>query len=229
MKPRFVIKEAVDLLMGILLLLLMGYPFWGASAHEWIGVAMWLLFVAHHLLNGNWHRSLFKGTYTGMRIFTLCIHFLLFMVVIAQIYSGIVMSRYAFSFLPAAGNLAFARRLHILGSYWGFLLMSLHLGLHWKQITHKLDHKMAHIQAKIPNVVFPTVGAGIAIYGIFAFFKRDFSAYLFLKSEFVFFDYNESKLLFYLDYLAVMGLCIWIAHYGSKQWKHRAYKRRKAK
>jgi len=37
-----------------------------------------------------------------------------------------------------------------------------------------------------------------------------------LKSEFVFLDYGESKLLFYIDYLALMGLCIFIAHYGAK-------------
>lgn len=28
-------------------------------------------------------------------------------------------------------------------------------------------------------------------------------------------DYSESKILFYLDYLALMGPCIFISHYGS--------------
>lgn len=46
--------------------------------------------------------------------------------------------------------------------------------------------------------------------------RRDFPTYLFLKSEFVFLDYGESKFLFYIDYLALMGLCIFIAHYGAK-------------
>ena len=39
---------------------------------------------------------------------------------------------------------------------------------------------------------------------------------MFLQSEFVFLDYEESKLLFFLDYLALMGLCIFIAHYSAK-------------
>jgi len=56
----------------------------------------------------------------------------------------------------------------------------------------------------------------IAVYGAYVFIKRDFLTYLFLKSEFVFLDYAESKILFYLDYMALMGLCIFIMHYGSK-------------
>ena len=56
----------------------------------------------------------------------------------------------------------------------------------------------------------------VAGYGVWAWIRRDFPTYLFLKSEFVFLDYGESKLLFYIDYLALMGLCIFIAHYGAK-------------
>ena len=59
--------------------------------------------------------------------------------------------------------------------------------------------------------------AAVAAYGVYVFISRDLASYLFLKSEFVFLDYNESKLLFYGDYLALMGLCIFIAHYGSRQ------------
>ncbi|RKJ43614.1 hypothetical protein D7X98_15410 [bacterium 1XD8-76] len=32
------------------------------------------------------------------------------------------------------GGMALARRLHILGSHWGFLLMSVHFGLHWNMV-----------------------------------------------------------------------------------------------
>ena len=59
------------------------------------------------------------------------------------------------------------------------------------------------------------IGLTIAGYGLWAFIGRDFPTYLFLKSEFVFWDYNEPKILFYIDYLALMGLCIFIAHYST--------------
>ena len=56
----------------------------------------------------------------------------------------------------------------------------------------------------------------IALYGIYAFLKRDFLTYLFLKSEFVFMNFSEFQLFFYIDYLAIMSLCVFIAHYGTK-------------
>ena len=34
-----------------------------------------------------------------------------------------------------------------------------------------------------------------------------------LRSHFVFFDYEEPLVFFYLDYIAVMGLFIWIGNY----------------
>lgn len=59
-------------------------------------------------------------------------------------------------------------------------------------------------------------GLLIAAYGIYAFIKREFLTYMFLHSEFVFLDYEESKPLLFLDYLALMGLCIFITHYSAK-------------
>ena len=40
MKPKAKIKLAVDLLMTVLLLFLMGYQLWGDAAHEWAGAGM---------------------------------------------------------------------------------------------------------------------------------------------------------------------------------------------
>ena len=71
-------------------------------------------------------------------------------------------------------------------------------------------------KSKSRSVILFLMGLMIAGYGMWVFISRDFSTYLFLKSEFVFLDYSESKVLFYVDYLALMGLCIFIAHYGTK-------------
>ncbi len=217
MKPKAVIKLAVDVFMTIALLFLMGYHFWGEILHEWVGAGMLLLFIAHHILNGHWHKALFKGKYNVLRILTLCIDFLVLVSMLAQMYSGIVMSRYVFDFLPFSGGMSLARRLHILGAYWGFLLMSLHLGLHWNMILG-ISPKAAGIKskAKSRSIIAFIIGLAIAGYGVWAFISRDFPTYLFLKSEFVFLDYSEPKVLFYMDYLALMGLCIFIAHYSTK-------------
>ena len=99
-------------------------------------------------------------------------------------------------------------------AYWGFVLMSLHLGIHWNMMMG-----MARGKAKpSPKRAWTAraVGVIIAIYGIYAFIKRDIGIYMLLQSAFVFFDYEEPLILFYIDYIAVMGLFIWIGHYAAK-------------
>lgn len=217
MKPRMIIKIAVDILMTLALLFLMGYHFWGNTAHEWAGAGMFVLFIAHHILNLNWYKSLFKGKYTVFRILQIVIDVLVFVTMLALMYSGIIMSREVFAFLPINGGMALARRLHILGSYWGFILMSLHLGLHWNMLIG-YARKIVKIKeiSPIRSIIFFLLGLLIGAYGLHGVISRDLLTYMLLKTEFVFMDFGESKLLFYLDYLAMMGLCIFIAHYGSK-------------
>lgn len=59
--------------MTVLLLFLMGYQFWGDPYHEVAGAAMFVLFIAHHLLNVNWYKNLFKGKYSPARVITVVV------------------------------------------------------------------------------------------------------------------------------------------------------------
>lgn len=209
------IKMTIDVLMTAALLFLMGYQFWGETAHEWVGAGMFVLFLLHHILNGSWHKNLFRGKYSPMRIFLTVIDVLTLLSMIAQMYSGIVLSRHVFAFLPIESGLAFARRLHILGSYWGFLLMSLHLGLHWNMVLGVVKRKFPVTSQRV-HYLSVGIGLAVALYRAWVFVKRDFAIYMFLQSEFVFMDYEEAKVLFYLDYLSLMGTCIFISHYVGK-------------
>lgn len=214
MKAKTKIKWTLDFLMTIALLFLMGYQFWGEAVHEWIGAGMLVLFIAHQVCNLSWYKNLFRGRYTPIRILQCMIDILTLVAMLALMYSGITMSRHVFAFLPIQGGMALARRLHILGSYWGYVLMSLHLGLHWGMVLNVVI-KMHILQRKYQAVGF-IIGLLIATYGIYVFIKRNFLTYMFLRSEFVFLDYEEPRLLFFLDYLALMGLCIFTVHYIAK-------------
>lgn len=218
------LRWSIDILMTLALFFLMGYHFWGEMAHEWAGAGMFVLFIAHQILNRSWYQSMFRGKYLPVRILMLAVNILTLAAMALLMYSGITMSRHVFAFLPARGGMAAARRFHLLGSYWGFLLMSLHIGLHWGMVGNGLGIKQG-----IRNRRLCFAGSMmIAVYGVYVFAKRDFLTYLFLKSEFVFLDYAESKILFYLDYMALMGLCIFIMHYGSKLLRRRNRRRLKS-
>ena len=208
------IKLAVDILMTLTLLFLMGYQIWGESAHEWAGAFMLLLFIVHHALNGAWYRNMFKGKYTGVRILTSAVDLVLLAVMICLMASGIIMSRHVFAFLPIRGGMGTARLVHMAASYWGFVLMAFHLGLHWGMILARFRQMFgAGRNSRIRRTVLRIVGVLTAGYGLHAFVTRDLATYMFLRTQFVFLDYNESPLFFYIDYLAMAGLFIWITHY----------------
>lgn len=112
-----------------------------------------------------------------------------------------------------------ARSVHMICAYWGFVLMSFHLGLHWSMIigiVGKLWKKPPEICTWVARIA----GAAAAGYGIYAFKKRAIGTYMLLRAHFVFFDYEEPFFLFLLDELAVMGLFVFLGHYAGKGLKH---------
>lgn len=207
-------KVGVDAAMTLGLLFLMGYHLWGDTAHEWVGVGMFLLFILHHIFNRGWWVRICKGRYTAVRTLQTVIDLLTLAAMVGLMVSGVILSSKVFAFLHIRGHMAFARRLHMAASYWGFVLMAAHLGLHWGML---LGMARKTRPADKPASPLPTVlGALIAVYGVFAMVKRDLATYLFLRSEFVFLDFSESKILFYLDYLAIMGTFIFLFHFAAK-------------
>lgn len=217
MNTKMKLKIITDMLMTLLLLFLMGYHLWSEAAHEWAGAALLILFLAHNLLNRNWYRGLCKGTYSAMRIIQTLLNFLLLVCMAMLMYSGIVLSRYVFPVLQAPGSLSAARLMHMATAYWGIVLMALHLGLHWNMLFGMLRNRIGGAASSgAGRMLFPLCGTAIAAYGLAALLRRDLLTYMLVRTEFVFLDYGESKLWFYVDYLAIMGLFVFLAHYGAR-------------
>lgn len=203
------LKRSVDLLMTAALLALMSYSLIGEAAHEWIGVGMALLFILHLALNRTWLQNLGRGRYTAYRVVQTVLAALCLLTMLGLMASGIILSRYVFAF-RIRGWSAVARQVHMACSFWGFALMSLHLGLHWGMLLNAA-HRFAVTRTK----GFRALGCLIAAYGVYAFWKRGFPGYLLLRTHFLFLDYEEPTPLFFLDYLAVMGLFAFCAHCGA--------------
>ena len=210
MKPVLKIKIAVDTAMTLALLLLMAYGLVGEAAHEWIGMGMFVLFVLHHILNRRWIGAVPRGRYTPLRVVQTVLAALVLLCMVGSMVSGILLSRYVFAFLPSHGGYELAGTLHMLCAYWGFVLMSLHLGLHWNML---LTMARRHCRPnKLRTWLLRVAGYLFAAYGAVAFVRRDVGSYLTLKSHFVFYDYTEPVGLFLLDHLAVMGLFVLVGY-----------------
>ena len=215
MKPKLIAKILVDIGMTVALLMLMSYSLIGEEAHEWIGSTMFVLFIVHHILNIQWCKNLFKGRYTAFRTAQTLLVVLMLCCMVGSMVSGIVMSRHVFSALPIEGGSSWARTVHMICAYWGFVIMSLHLGFHWNMMMG-MGKKMFKKPSKARKWVTRGTAFAIAGYGAYAFVKRQIGEYMLLKTPFVFFDFEEPLIFFFLDYLAVMGLFVCIGHYGSK-------------
>ena len=119
MKPKMILRLAVDIGMTAALLLLMAYELIGQAAHEWIGIGMSALFIIHHILNTSWIRNILKGRYHSVRMMQTGLVLLIFCAMVGLMISGIILSRHALSFLPIKGGRSFARNLHMVSAYWG--------------------------------------------------------------------------------------------------------------
>ena len=213
MKPKAVVKLAVDAAMTVLLLLLMAFELVGRAAHEWIGVGMFFLFVLHHLLNRGWTKRLFQGKYTPYRILQTVMAALVFLAILGSFASAVFISQEVFAFLPIRQGMALGRTVHLLCAYWGYLLLSLHLGLHLGMMVAMAGKKLSPSSRR--RVVSNILGGAVALYGV-ALFKRQIPTYLFLQSQFAFFNFDEPLALFFLDYLAVMATFVWLGHTLTK-------------
>ncbi len=210
------IKILTDLLMTAALLFLMAYQVTGEKFHEWFGVTLFLLFIIHNVLNIRWYGNLFKGKYRPLRVIRTVTNFAVFAVMLCLVYSGIVMSRYVFAALPVRGGMARARVMHLSGSYWGFVLMSLHLGLHWGMVTGMFRKLCGGRKNRLLSWCMRLFSVLLAGYGAFCFWQADIISYLFLKVEFAFIDYEKNAVLVLFQYMAMMGLWVFIACYMAK-------------
>ena len=208
------IKIVVDILMVVTLLLLMAYQLIGKAVHEWFGMAMFVLFLLHHILNSHWNRNLFKGKYTAIRILQTILVILVLFFMLGSMFSGIILSRYVFQSITIRGWRTFARNLHMVSAYWGFVLMSLHLGLHWNMMTG-MARKLVNRKSVVRTWVLRTIAVSIAGYGIYAFIRRGIGRYMLMLDHFVFFDFDEPIIFFIADYIAIMGLFVFVGHYLS--------------
>ncbi|MGN1457868.1 MAG: DUF4405 domain-containing protein [Acutalibacteraceae bacterium] len=226
MKSKIILKTAVDFVMTIALLLLMTYELIGQATHEWVGIGIFVLFILHHVLNGKWSPSLFKGRYTAPRIMQTVLVAEVLLSMLGSMVSGVILSRHALSFLSISTGRSFARSLYMLSAYWGFAFMGLYLGFHWSTMMG-LAGKLMKTPSETRKWILRGTALLIAGYGVYAFIKRDMGSYMLLKNQFVFFDFEEPLILFLLDYTAIMGLFVFIGHSSSLALK--GFQKRKMK
>ena len=198
------IKRIIDMLMTIALMCLMAYQVTGEKAHEWIGITMVILVIVHQLLNKKWYTVLFSGKYNFYRIFSTIINVLLLIAFTLTAISGMSMSNYAVPFLYGIISVNTARIMHLAFSYWSFILMGLHVGLHINVMTSKMPKNV--------KSVFGIIMLLIAGCGFYLFIKSGIINYITFKSHFAFLDYEKNAILIFFENFAMLSFFAFLSH-----------------
>lgn len=193
--------------MTLLLLVLMGFHLHGEIIHEWAGIIFTLLIMLHLYLNRHRLWSLSPNIPLTMRVVNRAVNALTFVVILTAIVSGIMLSRHILLGLPFHTPANWVRKVHMTSVHWGMLILALHIGLHWKMLA-TFFCRVLNISGNshVANIITPGVFSLIALVGLYELLSTDYLDYLLIKVDFSFFDYDESALLFYFRYLAMIVL-----------------------
>jgi hypothetical protein len=199
----------IDLAMTILLLCAYAYRITGDATHEWIGVSVFALFIAHNAINRRWYKTIFRGKYTPRRIVMTTVNIALVFIIATLIVTGLTQSRTALVFLHLPGGMGL-RLIHTTAAYWGLPLIGVHVGLHWGMFIRFIGRKyFIIIIARIFAVLF-------AAFGVWSSFDRDMFSKLFLGFSFDYWPEERPGMLFFMVTLSIMAVYIFAAYYVVK-------------
>ena len=174
--------------MTLLFIILMGYYATENEVHEILGTITFILFIIHHVLNIKWYKSIFKGKHNFQRTFHIILNLLLLIAMVGMMVSEIMISADVFAFLDIPTTM-FGRRLHMLSTSWGFVLMAIHVGLHITALMQKLNSKMKNSTFEYVYYFILVLLVGL---GIYSFVNLRVWEDMFLVNDFKFFDYEQT-------------------------------------
>ena len=198
------IKRIIDIFMTLILIPLMAYQVTGETMHEWLGVSMVTIVIVHQVLNRKWYVGIFKGNYNSYRILSIIIDVLLIISFALTSISGISMSNHAVPFLYNMINVNTARVMHLAFSYWAFILMGLHIGMHVNVMAVKIPNNVKKVLA----IIFTIISG----YGFYLFFKSGIINYITFKTHFAFLDYEKAAPLVFLENVLMIIFFAFVGH-----------------
>ena len=121
MRIKKICKLCIDIGMLVITLLLMASERTGIMLHMFLGAALFVLVVAHNILNLAWWAGIGKGTYSRTRWMRTIWNVLLLIDFLLVMISGIL----------------YAASLHRITALLFLILTVIHIRVHWKKASAK--------------------------------------------------------------------------------------------
>jgi hypothetical protein len=209
MNRALAVRIIIDLCLTIFLLCAHAYRITGDIAHEWIGVSVFVLFIAHNVINFRWYKNIGKGAYTARRVIMTTINILLALTMATLFVTGFMQSRVVLSFLNLPGSMLL-RQIHTTAAYWGLPLIGIHIGLHWGMFTKFISKNRLII------CIMRILAFLFAVLGVWSSFDRDMFSKLFLGFSFDYWSGERPAVLFFVVTLSIMAVYVFATYYTLK-------------
>lgn len=214
--------------MFALFLLLMEQHLLPEALHEWLGLSLFVLVLAHNALNYRWYAVLARGRYNALRAVRTAVDFLLWLAMIVCAVSSLMISEEVFARL-GIGGAGTGRALHLVSTAWAFVLMSVHLGLHTAGFAGRIKRVRRRGLRIAPVWILRAAVLAVCACGIYVFIDRAFYQELFLLTQFKEYDYRANALLYLAETASMSVLFAGIAHYARKAGLAVSRRRKEAK
>lgn len=196
-------KVFVDVAMAVAFVATMATAIVEEAPHEYLGVALFALVTVHIVLNRRWLAALPRMRRNSLLVAQVATLAVLVACIVGQAASSLVLSRYAFGFLPAIPGASWARRVHMLCAYWSFVAAFAHAGFHIRVPAHINSRKLWAM--RVAAVV-------VSCYGAYSFVKLGMLAYLVGRVQFAMVDFETPLALSFARYASVAVLVAAVAH-----------------
>lgn len=203
------VRRAVDVALAALLVATCATPITEATAHEWIGVALVVLMLVHVGLNAR--RACRMARVRGARgrmWANLALDLVMLVLLLGMAASSLVLSRYAFGWLPVLPGVAWARPFHLCASYWLFVLCFVHFGLHLRAFA------AAWRLSRGAKLACGAAAAACAVFGVYSFVELGVFQYMTLQTQFAFIDASVPVAIKLLQH-AAMAVAVTGIAYGA--------------
>lgn len=195
-------KIVIDILMTVVFILLMCSQVTEVFAHEILGISVIILFVIHQILNINYYKQLLKGKYNKLRIAYVIINSLLLIMMIIMIISAILISQHTLKFLNLSND-SIGRELHIISTYIIYMLIGLHIGLHYNSMV-----KLKKENKTILNIFMCLYAL---VFGIPGFIKKEFIIKLTLQNLYPIHS-EDNNIMILIDYIGILVMFVMIGY-----------------
>jgi hypothetical protein len=213
---KLIVRLLLDLAFTVLLLCALMYRATGDAAHEWIGVSVGAVCIAHNAFNWKWYKNIFNGKYNVQRGVLTAVNLLLAFAFVMLIITGMLHSRTVLAFLHFPGGMMI-RQTHTTAAYWCLPLIGAHLGLNWGTILNAF-RKMTKTSGenRTRKIILRAIVLAIVIFGVWSSFDRVMFSKLFLGFSFDYWPEERPAILFFAANLSIMGLYASTSYYALK-------------